>query len=48
METTETAMGSTVSIAKSRTTLRKNAGREFETINCSKTNKDKPTGLKCD
>ena len=47
METTGTAMGSTVSIAKSKTTPRKNAGRELKTINRAKTNKDEPTGLKC-
>ncbi len=47
METTGTAMGSTVSIAKSRTTLRKNARKELKTINHAKTNKDEPTGLKC-
>ncbi len=47
METTGTAMGSTVSFAKSKTTPRKNAGRELKTINRAKTNKDEPTGLKC-
>jgi hypothetical protein len=47
METTRTEMGSTASFAKSRTTLKKNAGREFKTINRAKTNKDVPTGIKC-
>jgi hypothetical protein len=47
METTGTTMGSTVPIAKSKTTLRKNAERELKTINGAKTNKDEPTGLKC-
>jgi len=47
METTGTEMGSIASIAKSRTTLRKNAGRELKTINRAKTHKDVPTGLKC-
>jgi hypothetical protein len=46
METTGTAMGSTVSIAKSKTTPKKNAGRELKKINHAKTNKDEPTGLK--
>ncbi len=46
-ETTVTGMGSTASTAKSRTTLRKNAGRELKTINRAKTNKDVPIGLKC-
>jgi hypothetical protein len=47
METTGIEMGSIASIAKSRTTLRKNAGRELKTINHAKTHKDVPTGLKC-
>jgi hypothetical protein len=47
MEITGTEMGSIASIAKSRTTLRKNARRELKTINRAKTNKDVPTGLKC-
>jgi hypothetical protein len=46
-ETTGTGTGSTASTAKSRTTLRKNAGSKLKTINCAKTNKDVPTGLKC-
>jgi len=46
-ETTGTGTGSIASTAKSRTTLRKNAGRELKTINRAKTNKDEPTGLKC-
>jgi len=33
--------------AKSRSTLKKNVGKESETINCAKTNKDRPTGQKC-
>jgi hypothetical protein len=31
----------------SRITLKKNAGEESGKINCAKTNKDAPTGLKC-
>jgi hypothetical protein len=46
-ETTGTGTESTASTAKSRTTLRKNAGRELKTINRAKTNKDAPIGLKC-
>jgi hypothetical protein len=46
-ETTGTGTESTASTAKSKTTLRRNAGRELKTINRAKTNKDKPTGLKC-
>ncbi len=46
-ETTRTGMGITVSTAKSKITLRKNAGRELKTINHAKTNKDEPIGLKC-
>jgi len=46
-ETTGTGTESTASTAKSRTTLRKNAGRELKTINRAKTNKDVPIGLKC-
>jgi hypothetical protein len=47
METIGTAMESTASIARSKTTLRRNAGRGLKTINCAKTNKDEPMGLKC-
>jgi hypothetical protein len=47
MGITGTEMESIASIAKSRTTLRKNAGREIKSINRAKTNKDVPTGLKC-
>jgi hypothetical protein len=43
-ETTRTETESTAFIAKSRTILRKNAGKESKTINCAKTNKDLPTG----
>jgi hypothetical protein len=46
-EITGTKMGSTASNAKSKTTLRKNAGSELKTINCARTNKDVPIGLKC-
>jgi len=46
-ETTGTGTGSAAYNAKSRITLRKNAGRELKTINHAKTNKDEPTGLKC-
>jgi hypothetical protein len=38
-------MDSTASIAKSRTILRKNAGKESKTINCAKTNKEKKDKL---
>jgi hypothetical protein len=47
MESTGTEMENTAFIAKSRITLRKNAGRELKTINHAKTNKDGPTGQKC-
>ena len=47
MEITRTEMESTASTAKSKTTPRKNAGSELKTINCAKTNKDVPIGLKC-
>ena len=46
-EITGTETGSTASTAKSKTTLRKNAGSELKTINHAKTNKDAPIGLKC-
>ena len=46
-EITGTETGSTASTAKSKTTLRKNAGSELKTINRAKTNKDAPIGLKC-
>jgi hypothetical protein len=46
-ETTGCGMGNTASTAKSRTTLRRNAGRELKTINHAKTNKDEPIGPKC-
>jgi hypothetical protein len=46
-ETTRTGTGSTASTAKSRTTLRKNAGSELKTINRAKKNKDVHIGLKC-
>jgi hypothetical protein len=47
METIGTPMESTASIARSKTTRKKNAGRGLKTINRAKTNKDEPTGLKC-
>ncbi len=47
MEITGTETGSTASTAKSKTTLRKNAGSKLKTINCAKTNKGAPIGLKC-
>jgi hypothetical protein len=46
-EITRTETGSTASTAKSKTTLRKNAGSELKTINHAKTSKDVPIGLKC-
>jgi hypothetical protein len=46
-EITGTETGSTASTTKSKTTLRKNAGSELKSINCGKTNKDAPIGLKC-
>jgi len=40
-------MGNIVSTVRSRTTPKKNAGKESEKTSHVKTNKDVPTGQKC-
>jgi hypothetical protein len=47
LEITETGMENTAFTAKSRTTHKKNAGRESKRTNHVKTNKDVVTGQKC-
>ena len=46
-ETTRTGMENIASTARSRTTPKKNAGKESEKINRAKTNKGAPIGRKC-